>query len=274
MKDKKIKFAWDIHYRCNFRCPYCWFYKDWARLASRSLYLSPDKWMEHWSRIHDKYGEVRIEIVGGEPFIYPDFIELVKRLSYIHSVKVTTNLSGNIKQFIKEISPERVDLDLNFHMLFIDLEIVIEKTLLLKKAGFKAGICFLAYPPQIKHIERLRKRFTDEGINFALAAFWGEHDEKQYPAAYTKEEKEMLRFSMGDVDRAIYHIEGISPKGKLCNAGYNYADIQGNGNVVRCAQLGNKSIGNITDKDFSLFEGPLACESEICPCNEYNNLVE
>jgi molybdenum cofactor biosynthesis enzyme MoaA len=270
----KIRFAWDIHYKCNFRCPYCWFYKEWARLGQRSLYLRPDEWMVHWKRIFDKYGEAKIEIVGGEPFIYPNFIELVKRLSSLHLIKITSNLSGNVERFVQEVSPERVELDLNFHILFIDLETVIKKTLILKKAGFKGGICYLAYPPQMHKIKSLSERFQKEDINFALAAFWGEYNGKKYPAAYTDEEKEIMRPFLGDVDRIIYHLNAQSPKGKLCNAGYTYADIQADGKVVRCAQLGDKAMGNITDENFKLLEKALPCESDSCPCNEYINLTD
>jgi hypothetical protein len=229
--------------------------------------------MLHWGRIRDKYGEVKIEIVGDEPFIYPHFIELIQELSVLHLVKITTNLSGNIERFVQEISPQRVELDLNFHVLFIDLDTVMKKTLILKKAGFKAGICYLAYPPQMHKIKYLSERFQEEGINFALAAFWGEYAGKQYPAAYTEEEKDILRPFLGDLSRRMYHLNAQSPRGKLCNAGYAYADIQADGNTVRCAQLGHKSIGNITDKDFSLLEKPLPCAADTCPSNEYENLV-
>jgi MoaA/NifB/PqqE/SkfB family radical SAM enzyme len=273
MENQKIKFAWDIHYRCNFRCPYCWFYKDWAKIGKRSIYLTPDEWMIHWKRVYDRYGEVKIEIVGGEPFIYPNFIELVKKLSFLHLVKVTTNLSGDIEHFAKEISPQRVDLDLNFHILFINLETVIKKTLILKNAGFKGGVCYLAYPPQMDRIEYLSGEFRKAGINFALAAFWGEYNGKQYPAAYTEEERKMMHPFLGDIDRITYHLNAQSPKGKLCNAGHRYASIQADGNVVRCGTLSNKSIGNILDKNFDLLKNPLPCEADFCPCNEYDNLI-
>jgi MoaA/NifB/PqqE/SkfB family radical SAM enzyme len=269
-----IKFAWDMHYKCNFRCPYCWFYKDWARLSGRNLYLSPDQWLVHWKRIYDRYGEVKIDMVGGEPFVYPNFTELVKKLSSIHLVKITTNLSGDVERFAREIDPRRVDLDLNFHILFIDLETVIKKTLILKKAGFKVGICYLAYPPQMFMIKRLSARFKQEGINFALAAFWGEYNGKQYPLSYTEEEKEILRPYLGDINRVTYHLNAQSPKNKLCRAGFKYADIQADGNVVRCSPLADKSIGNILDKDFKLFDSPRPCDSDSCSSNEYVNLVE
>ena len=273
MNSQKIKFSWDIHYKCNFRCPYCWFYKVWANMSKRNIYLSPDEWMAHWRRIYDKYGEVRIEIVGGEPFIYPRFIELVKKLSVVHSVKITTNLSGDIEHFVKEVSPERVSLDLNYHISFIDLETVIKKALILKKAGFTAGICYLAYPPQMGMIGRVSKRFQEAGIDFALAAFWGEHNGKKYPESYTQEERDTMRPYLGDIDRVDYHLNAQSPRGKLCNAGYKYANIQGNGNVVRCGHLNDKVVGNITDENFNLFSSPSLCEADSCPCNEYNNIL-
>jgi MoaA/NifB/PqqE/SkfB family radical SAM enzyme len=267
-----IKFTWDIHYKCNFRCPYCWFYREWANMAKRNVYLSPDEWMIHWRRLYDKYGEVKVEIVGGEPFIYPHFIELVGKLSQVHRVKVTTNLSGNIAQFVKEIDPARVYLDLNFHAAFIDIQTVIEKTHILHKAGFQCGICYLAYPPQMRQIERYSRIFREAGINFALAAFWGEHEGKKYPQSYTQEEKEMMRPYIGDVDRVEYHLNGQSPRGKLCKAGHSYASIQADGNVVRCGPMSQSSIGNILDENFSLLAGASACDADYCPCNEYDNI--
>jgi MoaA/NifB/PqqE/SkfB family radical SAM enzyme len=270
---KGMYFTWDIHYKCNFRCPYCWFFNNWAQQTKRNLYLNPDEWMAHWKRISERYGEIKIEITGGEPFIYPDFIELIKRISSIHLVKVTTNLSGDIERFAKEVNPGRVDMDLNFHILFIDLDTVIKKASILKNAGFKAGICYLAYPPQMHKIKYLSKIFQDEGINFALAAFWGEYNGKKYPAAYTEEEKEMMQPFLGDISRIAYHLNAQSPQGKLCNAGYRYAIVQADGNIVRCGPLSHKSIGSILDENFRLLENPLPCEAEACPCNEYVNII-
>lgn len=271
---KDIYFTWDIHYECNFRCPYCWFYKKWVPEGRRDIYLSPEEWMTHWMRIYDKYGRVHVEITGGEPFIYPNFIEIVKRLSSIHSVKITTNMSGDIETFVKVIDPVRVRLDLNFHPLFANIDTFIKKTLLLKDAGFKAGVCYLAYPPQMKQIDRFRERFEKVGINFALAAFWGEYQGKKYPESYTEEERDSIRTFLGDIDRITYHLKGENTKGKLCNAGHKYAVVQADGNVVRCGQIADKFIGSIMDKEFCLFDQPLPCESETCPCNEYINLID
>ena len=272
--NSEIYFIWDIHYKCNFRCPYCWFYRNWEVMEKQNLYLSVPEWMVHWERIYQKYGNIRVEITGGEPFIYPNFIELIKSLSSLHKVKITTNMSGDIESFVKVIDPQRVNLDMNFHILFSDLEPFIKKVHILKQAGFKGGVCYLAYPPQMDKIEYLSQRFKKEGIGFALAAFWGEHEGRKYPAAYTDQEKEMMKPYLGDINRVTYHLDGRSPKGKLCNAGHKYADIHANGDVVRCGPLGDKIIGNILSADFELLDSPLPCEADFCPCNEYDNIIE
>lgn len=239
----------------------------------QNIYLSPQEWMRHWEKIYNKYGSVHIEITGGEPFIYPNFVGLIKLLSTIHTLKITTNLSGDIEAFTKEIEPQRVSLDMNFHILFSHLEEYIKKVLILKKAGFKGDVCYLAYPPQMQKIDYLSKRFQEAGIGFALAAYWGKYNEMNYPESYNYEEREMMKPFLGDVARINYHLNAQSPKGKLCNAGYRYAGIHANGDVVRCGPLAEKVIGNILNDNFSLFDKPLPCEAEVCPCNEYTNLV-
>jgi MoaA/NifB/PqqE/SkfB family radical SAM enzyme len=269
-----IQFTWDIHYRCNFRCPYCWFYEVWVEEGKRNIYLPVEEWMRHWRRIYNRYGKCHIAITGGEPFLYPNFIPLIKELSQVHSVKITTNMSGDIETFVKEIDPQKVILDLNFHPLFSSQEPFIKKTLLLKKAGFKAGVCYLAYPPQMPQISAAKKDFEREGINFALAAFWGEYLGRRYPESYSQQEREMIGPFLGGIDRINYHLKGESPKGKLCYAGNKYAVIQADGKVIRCGQLADKIIGDFFDEGFHLLDTPEPCEAETCSCNEYINLLD
>lgn len=269
-----ISFAWDIHYVCNFRCPYCWFFNNWAQQAQRNLYLSPQEWMVHWGRIHERYGEVRIAITGGEPFLYPRFIELVKALSGLHIVKITTNMSGDIEKFAREIAPQRVYLDINFHPVFVkDTDEYIRKTKVLLNAGFDVGVCYLAYPPQLGMLDFYRKRFEREGINFALAAFWGTYQGKKYPESYSDQEREIIKPFLGDIKRVEFHLGGKSPRGKLCKAGCRYANIQGDGKVTRCAQYVDSPMGSILDPAFRLYDAPMACEQDLCPGNEYDNIV-
>lgn len=271
---EKITFVWDIHYRCNFRCPFCWFYGHWERLDKLNIYLSVKEWDDIWDRMYKRYGECHLMITGGEPFLYPNFIELIEALSKKYTIKITTNISGDIDTFARKINPERVCLDMNFHPLEAKLEPFIRKVLVLKKRGFSGGVCYLAYPPQMEKINYFKEKFEKEGINFALAAYWGEYGGKNYPQDYTDEDKEFIAPFLGDPDRIKYHLNKKKTKGKLCRSGYIYASIKANGVVSRCGTLSEKPIGNIFDENFKLFDEPLPCEAEYCPCDEYIWLAE
>ncbi|MCX5778281.1 MAG: radical SAM protein [Elusimicrobia bacterium] len=270
----KVHFVWDIHYRCNFRCPYCWFDKNWEQMETHNRNLSLTDMIAVWKRIYDRHGECHIAITGGEPSIYPYFIDLIEELSKMHTIKVTSQLSGDYYTFARRINPERVNLDMNFHPLEAKIEPFIRKVLALKNKGFRGGVCYLAYPPQMDKIDFYRQEFEKHGIGFALAAFWGEWQGKNYPAAYTAEEKKMMAPYLGDVDRMNYHLEGRKTKGKLCRSGQLYASIKADGTVTRCGPLSHKPIGNLFDDNFKLFDTPMPCEAEICPCDEYVWIVD
>jgi MoaA/NifB/PqqE/SkfB family radical SAM enzyme len=242
-------------------------------MEKHNRYFSAGELARIWKRIYDKYGECHIMITGGEPTSYPDFIDVVFELSKMHTIKVTSQLSGDMESFASKLDPGRVVLDMNFHPLEAEFESYVKKVLLLKSAGFKGGVCYLAYPPQMDKIDYYNRKFSENGISFALAAFWGEYNGKKYPDSYTDEEKEMMKPFLGDISRVQYHLNGQKTKGKLCRAGNVYASIKADGTVTRCGPLSHKPIGNLFDNNFRLFSQPMPCEAEVCPCDEYKWLV-
>ena len=62
-----------------------------------------------------------------------------------------------------------------------------------------------------------------------------------------------------------YQLQNISPKGKLCRAGKDYAVIRVDGTVDRCSQYKNGSVGKIRDDNFALFGECKECERDYCP---------
>ena len=84
----------------------------------------------------------------------------------------------------------------------------------------------------------------------------------------------MMEPFLGDISRVKYHLEGKKTLGKLCRSGQIYASIKADGKVTRCGPLSHKPIGNLFDDNFKLFDEPMPCEAEVCPCDEYVWLVE
>lgn len=269
----KVSFSWNLTMECNYRCPYCWFYGDWHRQKARNKYLSVQELMKYWKNIYRNYGSAHIDILGGEPFLYPDFTELMKELSSLHTVNITTNLSCNIDTFVKNIEPQRISICATFHPAFTDFVTFLKKALLLKDYGFGNRIAYLAYPPQIKQIGYYRESFAREGLLLSVMAFWGKYNGIDYPAGYTREEKEAIEPYLGERGGEKFQVVPRKTKGILCRAGQEYAAIYSDGTVFRCG--GGKDseakfiLGNFFDEKFRLLEKPLPCTYDFCPCNEW-----
>ena len=264
-EEPKIRFTWIIHYSCNYRCPYCFYYEGsgWEILGKRNVYLAPDEWLEHWQRIYNKYGRCYVAITGGEPFTYPNFIELVNKLSRMHyPINISTNSSGDFSSFVKEVCPERLSLSLAFHPQFDDLSVFLERIEFLKKNNFDRQVNLLAYPPYLNNFKYYINTFESIGEKIKIIFFRGIYKDISYPIGYTEEEKNLIGFTQEWFNK-------IRKKGSICYAGKQSGLLLPDGEVSRCGQLWyNCIIGNFFDSDFKLLDQPQDCTVEACPCNE------
>lgn len=279
-KNRKISFSWDIHWDCNYRCPYCWWHGRWDDLKYRNKYPGLDKLTEVWKRIYNRYGETHIEIAGGEPVTYPDFYEFLNRLLQYHTVGMMTNLSGSIKDFSNSISEnnmKRLKIGASFHPMFADLDEFLKKAVFLRKNDVSIGVLYLSYPPQIQKIPYYKKIFDENDIYFSVSTFWGEYEGKKYPDSYTEEELILIDPALGNRTGEKFQTKPLVTKDRLCNAGHRYGIIHPDGEVLPCGggswKGENIIIGNIFDKDFKLLDKPHKCHSEYCPCNEWAFLL-
>jgi radical SAM superfamily enzyme YgiQ (UPF0313 family)/molybdenum cofactor biosynthesis enzyme MoaA len=262
-EDIQRRFTWNIHYDCNYSCPYCFFEGKWDEYKNRNIYLSVSEWMIYWNRIYERYGRCYILITGGEPFIYPNFIELIEKLFQKHyPINISTNASGNLTAFLNKIDPERVSLSVSFQPYFDKIDLFLDKVRLIRKNRFKGCINFVAYPPVIKDIEHYIERFSSIGEGLKIIPFCGMYKGKEYPFAYTDEEKRAI-----GVDNNWFN--KTRKKGSVCPSGFDSALVFPDGKVSRCGQIGEKMIiGNFFDRNFSLLDEKLPCDAEFCPCDE------
>lgn len=274
---RRVVFAWDMHYACNYRCPYCFYtVAGWEELAKKCVYKTAAEWGEVWGRVAARYGRCQLRITAGEPFTYPDFAGVVAAVTAHHDVQITTNgsLSGPIADFAARIPPDRAELDCTFHPLVADFRVFTDNIRLLRSRGFVANVCYLAYPGQTADMMDFKRRFAEAGIHMNLAVYWGQYQGKQYPHAYTDEEKAWIKSVIGqEVGPETVGLEPLAVKGKLCGAGHRYGVVQADGRVFRCGQLGydGQSIGSILDPDFVLQPAPQPCTTDYCRCKEYQS---
>lgn len=284
-KLKEVELEWLIHYKCNYRCPYCFFDGMWEEIEPRNQYLPLEKWFKVWYRIFEKYEKVRILITGGEPLIYLDFIELVEELSKYCAIGFDTNLSCSVmklRDFVKKVVAENIDCGLSFHPLFAEYDSFLNKALFLKENGYNVRVYYVTYPPQLGRLKYFQHKFVKKGLNFVPQPFRGRYNGKIYPEAYTEEEKALIYNITEDLDvefrkKINKQMDQVKSEGRLCRAGQVYARVDTDGTVYRCGcdatGSANKPIGNFFDANFELLDKPTPCEEKICPC-EFRWLVK
>lgn len=262
-----VFFTWDINRHCNYKCSYC------NQTYMEVPYPGVNKWIEIWDGIYKRYGSCHIHISGGEPFIYPDFIELITLLSKKHTLEFSTNLSFDVETFIENITPQRARVGVSFHPEFLDFDTFSNKTALLKEKGFDVWVNYVAYPPLLDAMADYRKKIKDLGITFSILPFNGEFEGRKYPQGYTEEEKKKLmifdekeKFIKNNFEWKTDKSKSET-KNKLCRMGQLYARIEPDAEAYRCCvPEGRMSLGNLLKGTFKLLDGSAVCTHDECPC--------
>jgi MoaA/NifB/PqqE/SkfB family radical SAM enzyme len=265
----KVFFTWEITYECNYRCTYCHAPKPWNPNTRKTVYPGIKKWIDIWKKIYDDYGETEMVISGGEPFIYPNFIELVSKISQMHIIEFCTNLFFNVDSVVNNMNPKRVRIGTSYHPQYTELDIFIEKVNILKNAGFEVWTNFVPWPPFISQLEDIKQTFEKNGIKIILQPFIGEYNSKHYPQGYSTEEKKMLGIFTDEANIKTVEFKTTNEsnkKGKLCRMGENYAFIHPDGEVDRCCKDHTLKLGNIIEGTFKLLEKPAVCMAQECNC--------
>ena len=79
--------AWQVTYRCNFHCGFCSYWRD-------PLGELPEQTLEQFATGAQKLGTLGtlfISLAGGEPFVRPDIVDIVRTVARFHFPFVTTN---------------------------------------------------------------------------------------------------------------------------------------------------------------------------------------
>ncbi|MCX5796108.1 MAG: radical SAM protein [Elusimicrobia bacterium] len=266
--------SWEIIHACNFRCPYCFFIKCWESAPedtnTRHAGCSSEDWLAFWSRIHGSSGSFKIEITGGEPFLYPGFIPLVEKISRLHLLRIITNLSAPVSGIVERLDPQRVRFHSSFHPHFAKIEDFLDKNLALRARGFHVTTTAVAYPPIFDQLRHACDLLQSSGIPFWVAPYQGTYEGVSYPEGFTDEQRAWLYASHAAESRRAfaYGVEVLRPLGKLCAAGQKYFRAYPDGWIHRCSGAkdvpGAKAMGNIKDPDFQMLSAPSPCPAARC----------
>ncbi len=79
--------AWQVTYRCDFHCGFCHYWKDPMADAPEQSIAQVREGAAKLASL----GSLFISLAGGEPFMRPDLVELVREVARFHFPFVTTN---------------------------------------------------------------------------------------------------------------------------------------------------------------------------------------
>ena len=272
----KVHWNWEILLPCNYRCSYCVVHDE------RTPYLKLDvpEWRTIWERIFSLYGCCQVRFAGGEPTIYPRYIDLVGMLLRMHTVDVTTNLSFDVDEWIRRVPPAGIAISGSLHLEHTQPEPFMRKLLTLRDKGNRLiSACLVAHPASLARVEPIREMFEKQNILFKIIPFNGEYQGRRYPDAYTDDEKRLLGLQVEKSTDALaktlnkqwQDFAKTKPDernfaGMPCHMGEMYAKIYSDGTVRRCCHTGMDALGKITDPEFRLSEGPVPCAVTSCSC--------
>jgi MoaA/NifB/PqqE/SkfB family radical SAM enzyme len=284
---------WTLLTTCNFRCAYC-FVSENAQRAKIKAHGTPVQWKEGF----DATGKTwLIHITGGEPTLYPDFVDLCEQLSQSHYLSINSNLCHRTaEEFAWRIDPQRVHF---INAALHDEErqkkegrsVFIDRVHALLKRNFNVLVSQVMTPRLISIFSEVAKHFESHGLYIIPKLIRGNFEGKIYPDAYSTRQKQQIREYMVEARRQylaviermnepatidLFQDERFldripSYRGKLCGSGYNFVRINPDGSVICCGS--KKCLGNLLYKKVKLWNAPKPCNTSYCPyfCEKYTS---
>lgn len=263
--------SWNINTACNYRCSYCTQrFKDdrgrWSRDTPRFL--------EAFARLPGRW---EIKISGGEPFVHPTLLDIVRGLARIgHRVSIVTNFSASrdkLEAFVEAAGGRAGVLSCSLHLEYVD-----DVGAFLSRARWLSSrlagradpslpaphlcVTTVATRATLPRLRALAEEFASAGITFKV------QPEKQGSEVvdYTAEEEALLLALGGhnNTGSIVYDTAGLP-----CWSGARYFILDDLGEAYRCYPARRHRIermGHFLSPDFRLASGPATCLYRSCYC--------
>jgi Radical SAM superfamily len=191
-----VEADWTLLTSCNYRCSYC-FYSPEKLSTPLQIHASTEQWADGF----DSTGKTwLIHITGGEPTIYPGFVNLCRNLSQKHYISFNSNLSGNCcEAFMETIDPQRVSfvhaaLHYEEREKKKSLDLFIRRVQNFRLSGFNVMLTIVMTPDVIRLYPEISARLAPHGLSCIPKIMRGRTwNGNKYPEAYTEVEKMLFR---------------------------------------------------------------------------------
>lgn len=261
---------WTIIDTCNNRCSYC--VTPTESKASNVRVKEYDRYLDVFKQTIPRGWN--FDLIGGEATIHPNFMDIVQGLvDGGYTISLSTNFTLPQEKLVKffEITGEQcLAFKASLHMESVKVEDYLDKLFYLYEKFPNARIIgtSVALPEKLPLLLKVAETVKKKNGKFHVQRC---RDKNNKQIEYTKEENRTIR----EINKWMqpvfqYKKEDIYRPKKSCYCGFKLAHINPFGEVYRCHPYKSqgKSIGNVLDDGFALFDGPRVCEEPRCYCNE------
>jgi len=279
-----------LTFRCNYDCSYCISHD----VNHPSLQRSSDEIIDACNFIFKQYSnkKIKLRILGGEPFVYKYFINLVNKLSNndFLQINIITNLSVSEKALDKLKVSKNIVISASYHPEYSNNKDFVNKIKYLQNKGFITD-CSVSIHPNEKYLksslyvldnitENVYPKFLSiqpkSNINIYGKSYEYSKIIKDTIKKYRNSDSVIsdLKYEFSDNTSEIFSMSDIminnkdNFKGLLCKAGHDKLHINEQGDIFPAACFLNSRIilGNIFKKTFKRPTSYVTCPFTSCKC--------
>jgi len=142
-----------LTFRCCYNCSYCINWKNLIKERDSKYWINCFRNLET---------DLPVTLSGGEPSLYREFYEIINMIP--QKIDILTNLSFNVREFAKKVSPDRFDnqrsyapIRASFHNEFMEIKETLSKVAFLMNKGFRVGLYCVDHPSNEFVIKEFKK---------------------------------------------------------------------------------------------------------------------
>ncbi|SDB08781.1 Radical SAM superfamily enzyme, MoaA/NifB/PqqE/SkfB family [Desulfonatronum thiosulfatophilum] len=265
---------WNMTRKCNFRCSYCYYPHDASPVTDvlpvepvlKLLDENPVQYSEIGGVTDQRDRSWVVGLTGGEPLLYPGFIDICQALTRNHYIGLDSNLSisSRVRDFVEKIDPSRVSyvyasLHIEERERVKGVDSFISNVVLFLQKGFNIIVNCVLHPTLVDRFPEMLDYFARQGVSIVPRPFKGEHAGKRYPEAYGPEVRAIFAGHPQAGAKMVYNFKEVP-----CYGGMAFTRMEPDGTILRCS--GDKTqLGNVRDS-VHLHSRPLPCRVSKCPC--------
>lgn len=271
-----------LHNVCNYSCSYC---DDSNRNGSHRWPADITPYTELVAKIRERHKYISIDLIGGEPTLWPKFHEMIAAIaSPDTAIVITTNASRTLRYW-DEFPGGNLVVVLSWHHEECDDDHFVAVATLLQH---KVTVCvqLLVLSETFDRAKKLYERLKDLKIDIAAKQVRVNIAKPEY-FKYSDEQRQWIinapvnnakkididwkipsqpyfngtRIKMAAViDARLHNFDGWE-----CDAGNRRLYVEPDGSVYRCTPRVGGSLGNIFT-EYTIPTDSITCTSKSCHC--------